>query len=74
MIIKIFLTFLTSYPISEKLFEKYIYFLVKNLEYQDYGESPIILDILKILIEQLPQAIIDHYVNVLSRRIFCIIR
>ena len=50
---------MTDYPISEKLFEKYMYFIIKNI---DYEENKVILEILLVLTEKLPQNIIDHYV------------
>lgn len=42
-----------------------MYFLIKNLEYEEPGERFIIIDLIHILVEQLPEHTLHYYMDVL---------
>ena len=51
-----------NYPISEKLLEKYIMLLLKNLEYTGDAGRRITIDTLKKFIDKVSIELIERYV------------
>ena len=60
---EIFLLFLTEFPLSEKLIEKHLFFLLKNLEFEESSGRELISEILLKILTKFPVEVLEHYVD-----------
>lgn len=58
---EIYMHFLIEFPLSEKLAERHLFFLIKNLEYSEPSGREIIADLLMKIVNKLPGELLGHY-------------
>lgn len=61
----IFLSFLLNYPLSDKLLQNYINFLIKNTEYTDPNGRSLVYEVLKTFLEKFPEQVTRHFGEIL---------
>ena len=54
---------MVEFPLSEKLIEKHLFFLIKNLDFDETSGRELISDILLKIINKFPLEVVEHYVN-----------
>lgn len=60
------MNFFVYYPVSEKLLEKHLQFLLKNLEFNGDSGRKAVIEVLTKLVEILPQESLKAHVNEFS--------
>jgi len=54
---------LIEFPLSEKLIEKNLFFLLKNLEFEESSGRELISEILLKILDKFPVEVLEHYVD-----------
>lgn len=62
---QIFLQFLVDFPLSDKLVQNHINFLVKNVEYQETQGRLLVCQVIRTVTEKFPKPVIDHWTEIL---------
>jgi len=53
---------LIEFPLSEKLIEKHLFFLMKNLDFEEPSGRELVSEILMKILNKFPVEVLEHYV------------
>lgn len=63
------MNFLIEFPLSEKLIEKNLFFIMKNLDFEEPSGRELVSEVLMKVLLKFPIEVLEHYV-IFEKKIF----